>query len=1220
MFKRIILVAATLAVIAVAYAIFHWQDETLPLASQREAPPPLTRPVATRPTTAPGAAISFKDGWVAGGEAPVLRVYDKKGNTRIIFRATRWNPISDNEFDLVEPTVRLTLPGGQLAYIWADEGRVTVLQGEDDNPVAKRGHLRGNVRLFVDLTDEEWRSAHPDKADPDQHPESMVKLWLDHVRFDLDLSFLDSDGPILLQSAPGDLEGRGLKIVWNELDRRIQQLVINEGRRAVLRNADVAGVSASGAAEGKTTAHAPSAPAEMKAASAPARRQAGPRVARIVQPAEPGALPYIELSRGEERPVAPRVETYRLVFHDRVVASQKENGRVIGGLQNADTLELLFDFNQAERRALGPAGTRPAGSEPATAPARTPMLAQSPTGGGIELTWSGSLEITPEQAPAGEGAEAARAHLIAKGPAVEVYSRDAGRVISPELEYRHETSQIWLRGTGDRPVVLEPNERQQITAHGTIWADQKKGTARIDGAGRLTRRDPDQAASGPADAGRLFGGEFRNVEITWNGAVDLEFATTESAPAASAPAGVSPIPKGAYLKHALFTGGATFSDDRQSISADRIDVAFGNPRQVSGAGEPTSNWVVEHVTATGRVRMTVCNEDTLETVECEALDVEVGMDDVGNNVARVARVTGQVAARQTGRLARWGPGAAREIVLREITAEDGLILDLASVPRIVSPQEIARKEAAARARARERGIAEGSAEWKRYEEQLRRGLQRRQTVATRLRARGRVTVFDVKQELDLAADSIDCELGRGREEIRKALIVGRTELPARVAIGDFFIRGPRIDVDVETQSAEVPGAGTLRFMSRQDLDGRAVDKAIPVVVTWDDRMSLAGDRNSGRIVGNVRAVSQTVTLDCTEEMLLEFENIAEPEAPASRPAEQQHRWIFGMIADAARAPARPASEKRADRQLRKRLRSLEAIRDAVIEANVYREDGAGATTPLAAWVRSTNDFIADLLTPAGGPPATRPAEVAARKASRVRVAGPRILVRLDDKQMLVQGAGHLLVEDYRPQAGRRAPRGPAAGGSLLDGTAVASLESLGPSQTVFTWNNSMSFLNDRNLAIFDSGVEMRHLSGSKMIELAWVASQMGVDPQVLRQRPGREASLNCDRFTVEFERDPAIRPGQPAPLSRATRLKGFWAVGRQVRLEESGRFVEGTHVSYDSATQIGRVSGSDEFPARFCLRDERTGQATSSRVEQFEWDQKTGTIRVRDPRVLTTGR
>lgn len=1215
------LVVASLAVIAVMYAIYQWQDDTLPIVARPEPaplPPRLAGPTTTQPGGPTSPALSIRGGLLTDGDAPVLRVYDKEGKTRIAFEATKFDAVSDTEFELVEPTVRLALAGGELAYIWADEGRVTVLQGEDDKPNPKRGQLRGNVRLFIDMTTEAWRADHPDRAALDQHPEAVVKLWLDHVRFDLDLSYLDSDGPILLQSSYGDLEGKGLTIVWNELERRIQQLVIAQGRRAVLRNAELPGVGAARARSSRSAASAPEVRAKP-VASAPASPPE-PRVARIVQPSEPGALPYIDLGGRKGPSIEPRVETYRILFRDRVTAAQKQGGRVVGEMTGADTLEALFDFTPAERSPSAQA-TKEAAEKPATSPASKPAPAQ-PFGSAIELTWTGRLEITPAPQDAGHAAAANRAHLIVRGSPFEMYVPGSGKGACLELEYHDETQQVWLRGSQDQPVVLPLDEQRQLVAFGTVHADQKKGTARVDSPGRLISRGPDERESEPSDGDWLGGRGARNMEISWNGSVNLEFAKgTASQPAASMPTDLSPVPKGAYLKQAVLVDGATFSDERSSIRADRIEVRFAEPGKAGQPAAPMEKMAVEHMTALGHVVMTIRRKETVETVECDRMEVEVAPDEAGEPVPRMARAIGHVVAREKGRLARWGPGSLRDVVLREIRAKDELILDMASIPVPVSPEEVARieaKAAKAREKAKERNIVEGSVEWKQYEEQIRRRLQPRKTVATRLRASGRVTVVDLKQELDLAADSIDCELGRDREEIRKAVIVGSEAQTARVEIGDFFIRGPLIDVDVPTQSARVPGAGTMKFLTRQDLDGRAVDKAIPVVLSWQKEMTLAGDRNAGRVVGKVQAVSETVMLRCDDEMLLTFTDFNPPAAVATGPAVRKPRWILTMIGELVSPPVKAPTEKRADRRIRKRLASLEAVGSAAVEASV-RLEGTGRETIIENWLESANQTLASLL-PASGEPAPPPADRTKRLASRVLVVGPRIFVRLDERQMNVDGGGHLLVEDYQLRKVRRGGARPDGQASLLDGASLGSLEGLGPNQTSFTWLNSMSFHNNRNTAVFDSGVEMQHRSGAKLLELERVAKAMAVDPQVLRDMPGRVASLNCDRFTVEFERDKAIGTGQPAPLSRATRLKGFWAAGQQVRLEESGRFVEGTDVSYDSATQIGRVQGSQVFPAKLGVVDARTGIPDTIRVEQFKWDQRTGIIELRDPRLRATGK
>jgi hypothetical protein len=1230
--KKILLVVASLAVIAIGYQIYRWQDESLPVPRQREIvvlPPKPSGPSGTQPAQPGGGGIPIRQAWIGAGQSPVLHVYDKNGNTKIVFRAARWDPVSDNEFDLVEPAIRLTLPGGQLAYVRADEGRMVVQQGENQNPVPKRGHLSGNVRLFLDLTDQEWREAHPNLADLEQHPDSVLKMWLDYVRFDLDLSLLDSDGELLLQSPQGDLEGKGLRLLWSEVGRKIEQLVITEGRRAVLRNIDLAGVSFSRGKAGKSAATAPAVESvpPRPAASAPAPTPIGKRMVRVVQPTEPGDLPYIEVTGSKVLPRQSRVDSYRLVFHDHVVVQQKEAGRIVGGLDNADVLDLLFDINPGGRKTLGRSMTQPAAtSRPATAPAEAKnQLAQARSV--IELHWTGPLEVVPaisEPATQPEGSVVARMQVTARGSPLEIHRRDAGRAECRELEYHDETRQVWLRGSEQAPVRLEPSQRQQLVAQGTIWVDQKNGKARIDGPGHLVDRGeegPDTASS-PKVVEGLAAADFRNAEFSWNRSVDLEFGLVETAETRPA-ADISPIPKGAYLKHAVFEGGGTFSEQRRSITADHFDVTFAKPKSTAGPGDLAGSMVIEHVVASGHVRMIVKGDDAVETVDCERLDVDMGLDDTGKNVPLSARVTGHAVARRVGRAAKWGPGAVRDVVLREIRAEEELILDMASVPKPVAAEELARFEANARAAAEQRGIAPGSDEWKRQETRLRGRLDRlanrRQTVPTRVRAREQVTVFDRKQELDLAADSIDCELGREREEIRRALVVGSEARPARVEMADFGIRGPRISVDATTQSAEVPGAGSLRFMTKQDLDGRMVDKPIPVLVTWEKRMWLAGERDTGRIIGNVHAVSENVTLDCRDEMQLQFENVAPAAKAASRPSGPDPRWVFGLIADAVRSGNREVTPSRAGRQIRKRLVSLDAVGDAVILASARDEVSASRNGAVTQWLKPIEDRLVRLV-PASNP-STPPPAPRTRLSGRVRVDGPHIVIGLSDKQMLVDGAGHLLIEDYRVQQNRRRAKAADPGSAMLGGGSPSmSLDSIGPGQTLFTWTHSMSFLNSRNTAIFDRDVQMIHLSGSKMYELDRLAAALGVDRQRLQDLPAREAGLSCDHFTVEFERDAGLRRSEPSPLSRATRLKGFSASGHQVRLEENGRSVEGTEIHYDGVTETGRLTGSPEFPATFRERDSRTGQESHYRVEQFDWDQRTGIINVRRPQGVSAGR
>jgi len=83
-----------------------------------------------------------------------------------------------------------------------------------------------------------------------------------------------------------------------------------------------------------------------------------------------------------------------------------------------------------------------------------------------------------------------------------------------------------------------------------------------------------------------------------------------------------------------------------------------------------------------------------------------------------------------------------------------------------------------------------------------------------------------------------------------------------------------------------------------------------------------------------------------------------------------------MIADAMQKQPRQTSEDRRDRQIRKRLRSLDAVGEAgdeaSIEARVPLQDSS--RTVLEGWMRSINSSIADLAPQPAGRPSTRPVE------------------------------------------------------------------------------------------------------------------------------------------------------------------------------------------------------------------------------------------------------
>ncbi len=1219
MFKKTILALATFAIALIAYVVYQWQDPTV--ATPEAARPPGRAPVlerlATRPAeTQPARTFSLQGkADIPPGEMPMIRVFDEHGQAKIIFQCNRWQPLSDTEFHMTEPTVRLLLPGGQLAFVRADQGQVVVQRDENNNYNPKRGSLQGHVRLFVDRTTPQWRRAHPDRAAPEEHPEAVVKMWMDDVTFDLDLARLETAGPILVQSPDATVEGRGLTLVWNEANRRIKLLRIAEGRRASIRMRSLVQLGVGGlvpAEEGaEASAETGAAVDSTDEAAGSGSADAGEAEDRAAQtPVDPEApdadgpgrqIRLADLGDVEEEEEADRIDTYRIVFAGEVRGEQREGLKLAGRL-DADRLELVRSFGQQERssvarvpmtRPAGRSGRRRAGSAPAGSAPASPgrpgpgAVPSDGSGSRIELRWSGEMVVTPEgdeetaaTRPAGETPRPNVFQVVATGDPVRIRDRDMGDARCARLEYHDETQQVWLTGEAGRPVVLNAGGNRELVGE-RVFLDRRQGQARVEGPGRMSERRV-SSPDAPQDplracmrAGRVDvpGEDERSVAARWTGGVRIEFGLMPAARAADAPGGPARRQR-EYIRHALFEGDVSFAQNEESIAAERIEAFFDEPvPDLAGSADraPAANRVL----AAGGVRMT----NGADVIICDRLDVEMGLDDTGRNVPRLGRAWGHVTARREG---------------REVRAEDLLEVELASVPREIDP--VLRRRLEARARAC--GFGPQSPQWQAFEARLR---SRREVIITRMKAAGGVSIVDPAEDVDIAADRLECTLDRG-QGVQHALVTGRPQQPARVELEDFYIRGEQITLDTPGQHVDVPGEGLLRLRTRQDLDGREVRDPIPLVVSWKGAMTLRGDENSGVFTGRVRAVSENNSLDCRE-LRLTFEDL---EAPATQPAGRGPRipgWGAWRRSDESRRRTQAGVSVRA----RKRLARAYAVGDAVIASSAYeppRPEGGAVRALIRRW------------TPVPAAPEPDPALVGCRPAglpllSYVRVAGPQIVIDLLQQHMVVEGAGNLLVLDYR--------RPDAAGRRDADRSAAA-FQAASPSQSVFAWENSMSFLNSRNIAVFDRNVTMKHAAGSQMVLPEHVAASMNIDPEMLRKGRGRLAEMTCDNLLVEFERDTSGRATGPSPLSRAAGLRSFRAAGR-VRIQDNNRSAEGDLVTYDRIAGLLRLTGSSSAPARLVELDEKTGALrVGYRGRAVDWNLLTDIITTEEGGIVAPAR
>lgn len=1192
MLKKVLLAVSTFGIALLLFVAYQWSDSGFRRPQGNAAPEPA--PTTQAATSRGAAALTIRGVEVRPGAAPELTVYDRDGRLKMVFRADEWYPIAANEWKMTRLHVDLNLPGGQPIYVDADEGQVVVAREEGDNYDVKRGRLHGNVHIRIDRTDDSWRKANPDRARPEQHPELIVHLWLDDVDFDLDLARLVSRGDIRVQSPEATVEGTGLELVWNEISRRIDLLAIEHGKRLEFRRETgfaalgmpgvgaessapdaagdttetPAGTGATGAGAASVDARSSPSPSgrHPNAASAPdadllADSETAPDGGTAgPSPPNKGTV-FLDVTQDRRfRRRRSQIDTYQARFEGGVEVTQKQGVKVVASLA-AEQLALLFDFGDTQRQGARVSAPVPA-DDTTTAPAAptAPVPPTPPLGPGTTT------------APAGE-------------PTV--------------LEL------VWSGKLSLEPGTIEsddpPGSRLHAIATGRVHMTQGDNSAECD---RAEFRNETQSAALTGSPARLRQGETRELTgntITYNGRdltagidgpgtmMDLrgfdreQVADATGLPGAreAPPANPDEAPRRAVVRWTRRVDltfartprrkldprtGQMITVEREYLQKAHFD---GNVDMSQADGGLQGDVVELHF---GAPESADGSPDRLEgvtatgnvhfnnretIVQSDSLVVTMAVDDTGRSIPATAKATGNIVARQKD---------------AQIMARDSLLLRLASVP--APPRAIDRDAVIRRVKAR--GKDPATIDWAALEEKER---NRREVAATYLEAFGEVRAADPTENMNLSAEELKCWISKGRE-IERASLTGTAEQPAEVTRADFFIRGPSILVNIPTAYAEVPAAGLLRFRTDKDLDGQALDEPAVVTVSWSRSMVMNGAQNLGVFTGGVQASSRTNTLDCDELRVL-FEDATEDATPATAPAQGDY-WIFGPVVRRIEGKPEKPNRNPLGVSVSKRPVQLQATGNA-----------------RATWKRfDAKDW--------------------ARMLSRVHIDGPEILVRMDSDQLTVNGEGHLLIEDYRTSQDRPTRKRPADAEARNPFGAGVDLE--GPSQTAFTWGNTMSFYARRYLAVFDDDVTMAHRSGSAVLLTDEQKRALRLDVDRMRRMPGRTAGLHCQNLVVEFARDEAARRNnEGGSLAGATELSLLRATDN-ARLEEGSRSVQGRLITYNRLTGLIRVFGSSDAPATFIDLDENSPSYGVARGLSLTYDFDRGAVEGDSFTISATGR
>lgn len=1257
MLKRWIAAGITSLLAVAAFFIFFKQDAPSAPEEVGDASQNRVESFIVRPTTQPERYIEGGELKLTPGERPYARIYDRvTGEAKYEFRADKWEPINDTEFQLSRPEIRIHMPDGQTTYIRSDEGQVVMSQSGRRQVDPKRGWLRGDVRVQIDRTTKAWRAAHPEAAESDQHQDQVINIFLSEVRFDLDRSRLESDGPLRVQSVEADVDATGLLLTWNQVDNRIESLVLAHGKRMELRRgggmvefslpgtertsgankpsrrgagkpgkqrpADSAVVAGDDAAAKKGDTSAAKAAAEIRSATgvkppdpadlaALTKAMADEARRATMRNAEAGAAPVSTAPTEQTADAAkrPHVDTYSAVFSGDVVVEQRSGLRRPGRLV-CDRLELVFDFGKKQKRqGLGrspasqpadadgaAAGAESKGApKPAAADVADPTATEDTTQ--LVLTWTGPLELRPlTMSPAEQSGE--RFDAIASGR-VEV-SDGRGAASCRQLVYRNERQQAWLSaGDGPDPVVILSGGEEQ---------PDPEGPPRKSPPGRLSGRE-------------VFFDRSRGLaRIEGEGSMVREAA--QRGDAAGATAFVAKAGDGDIrwmrgveieLKQARERQVDPATGEARTIVRDYLARAWfhggvqiqrGN-ELIAGEDVEVSFGVpqkrggttgpIEHLYALGKVRL----ERRPDMIRAEKLDVRFTTTPEGDSVPTEAIAEGRVLAMQDTRRIR---ARSIEVKMTSIPADTA-----AGATRGAAPGSTAAAPSTARPNPMGVGSARSNTLTEVPSDRPAPARRRMQLALTELTARGRVSAVDRNQGLAIKAEFLHALIPDGRNMTLATVMGPAPDEFARVSYETYDLSGYRIDADIREQAADINGPGRVEFHSDRDFGGGELRRGERTRVTWSNYMQARGRQNRIYFDGNVRARSDSHEMKGAR--MTVFLADAPPPRPAppkqpTSPAERFRRKpnpLLGYRETLALA-AYDAGLKLFD-DTRKQLNTLTG---STGKPAAPKRDAVAS--PISGNIRKQPIRISVT----GSPVAERAVRtpVTQRLQTRMQITGEAIDVDLRQQGLNVTGRGTLLIEDYQLGRAGHSGRGGDERVSILGGGSS-------PSQTVFRWANGMSYFVDQALVKFDRQVFMRHVSGQNIIRKAELAAANNIDPRALRLPPGRSSELTCDDLMVQFLR----RPDQPAESmsTRGADVRQLAANG-SVSLQDGTRSLMCDRLTYARETNRVTLESTPQYPARIFDQDEETQRLYKWEGPLLVWDRSTNRIEAPNARVTSSSR
>ncbi len=1057
MVRSLILVVSTLAVVGVLFSVYQYATALKP-----DPQPPklvnvedLPEPPSPQDGDDDQKVIKIGAGGQLGKGERISHTWYEPGSTtpRLKAEVDRWEPVGDDsdEFYLVNPDVRLKTPEGQEVRVVSREAWVKLIRRGGGAYEAKSGRFVGAVEIDIDRLSEDERVKLPEDERDVADPSRMIHLTFEELSFDLEQSQISTEHAFSLRMQEAEMTAEGLLARYNEVDRRLEFFeILRGGALEVLAPSQLLDTSLPGGDE--TVVDEESADDEVVV-------DAAPSIPAVDESGIPIFIP------GAPQPKPRKIQPYVAKARGDVSIHQRSGDEVVWRL-TSDALRVLFDFGREEREAtrLGKPITADGDAAESNEGDESELDKPEQNNERIRFVWSETLTITPEEliSAADQEFSEKRLRLLATGDQVRFVDRQAD-VTCTLLEAQRDTQVLRLEGSEDKPIHVTSDQCSELTGV-ALLVDRGNQVARLIGPARVADGSGEQP-----------------IDVRFNDYAELLSSRHETTRKHPVTGEVQTIRR-EYISSATFVGDAQMKQGPQLVAGDTVFATFDPPTQSGGFGEN-----VRTVEAQDDVVTVVETDKNMFTrMTCDDLKMAFVPDPGGSMKPRFAEALGDVFISQAS---------------RTVYARDQLTMYM--VPMVKEKKPFSMTEA--RIVAINRGLDPAKVDWEK--ERLRYEQSVEYTVGLEsLTARGAVSAFDPDEAMNISAETLACTF-QNRRDIETADIEGAPGEEAVVQFGDFSVQAHEVHVDRVKDRIDVPGRGTVWFVTNRGLDGTVATSPQDVEIAWSKEMRFLAANNTAKFVGDVQAVTRRKVLP--EASLMSW--LRGGVEPTS---------IEGMTFDAHELDIHFV-----DREATRTAHSSVDTDWWVFEPLVNRmtRQSPSSQSSTIAFDKEPSYMVANDDVVAVFANVVPDSDVV---QNRIRIASADMTVDLRSEMLTVPEAGSLLIEDYRireiPQAGDN--QSASADDTLPVGeaglTAFTSSQSGLPSQTYITWEEAMTFFADRRRIDFQGDVRMDHRSGSKLPFAREMLKDHAFDVASARNI-GRRTRFSGGSLMVEFGADSA---------------------------------------------------------------------------------------------------